>query len=127
MTSISKQKAKSRKRWAHRRGYLAEKWAELYLMLLGYRIVERRFKKPVGEIDLIVSKGKVLAAVEVKYRPSVEKALHSIGSIQQRRIRNAMKSYLAYQRKYESYDIRFDVIVITSFLSKPMHIKSAWE
>ena len=54
---------------AYRRGVFAETAAALMLRLKGYAIVARRYKTPVGEIDLVALKGKRLAFLEVKRRP----------------------------------------------------------
>ena len=53
---------------AYRHGLFAETVAALLLRLKGHRIVARRYKTPVGEIDLVALKGKRLAFVEVKRR-----------------------------------------------------------
>ncbi len=53
---------------AYRSGHAAETIAALMLRLKGHRIVARRYKTPVGEIDLVALKGKRLAFVEVKRR-----------------------------------------------------------
>jgi Uncharacterised protein family UPF0102 len=50
---------------AYRHGLLAETVAALLLRLKGHRIVARRYKTPVGEIDLVALKGQRLAFVEV--------------------------------------------------------------
>lgn len=49
---------------AYRHGLLAETIAALLLRLKGHRIIARRYKTPVGEIDLVALKGKRLAFVE---------------------------------------------------------------
>ena len=49
-------------------GLFAETVAALLLRLKGYAIVARRYKTPVGEIDLVALKGKRLAFIEVKRR-----------------------------------------------------------
>jgi putative endonuclease len=43
---------------AYRHGLLAETVAALLLRLKGHRIIARRYKTPVGEIDLVALKGK---------------------------------------------------------------------
>ena len=58
--------ADHRQRW--RQGRRAEAWAVLWLRLKGYRILARNFRVPVGEIDVIAGRGRVLALVEVKAR-----------------------------------------------------------
>jgi Uncharacterised protein family UPF0102 len=43
---------------AYRSGVLAESLVALLLRLKGHRIVARRYKTPVGEIDLVALKGR---------------------------------------------------------------------
>ncbi|MCI4462710.1 MAG: YraN family protein [Caldisericum sp.] len=43
-----------------------------YLQNNGFKIVERNFRTPFGEIDIIARKGKKLYFVEVKTRTSSE-------------------------------------------------------
>jgi putative endonuclease len=59
---------------AYRHGLLAETIAALLLRLKGHRIIARRYKTPVGEIDLVALKGKRLAFVEVKQRKTLDEA-----------------------------------------------------
>ena len=40
-------------------------------MLKGYRIVARRYRTPLGEIDLVARKGDLVAIVEVMARPTL--------------------------------------------------------
>ncbi|WP_169566982.1 YraN family protein [Sneathiella limimaris] len=105
---------------------MAETYVQYFLRLKGYRILRRRYKKPFGEIDLVVQKGNVLIAVEVKMRPDIERAKHAIGPIQQRRIRKALASFVAENPKYSAFDLRLDFIVVTSFLRLPYHLENAW-
>ena len=53
---------------ADRRGRLAELFCLWHLRCRGYRILARRYRVPSGEIDLIVRRGRVVAAIEVKAR-----------------------------------------------------------
>ncbi len=52
----------SRKR-AEKAGRRAEMLCALFLRLKGYRILATRHKSPVGEIDIIARRGKVLVGV----------------------------------------------------------------
>ena len=47
---------------AYRSGIFAESFVALLLRLKGNRIVARRYKTPVGKIDLVALKGKRLAS-----------------------------------------------------------------
>ena len=51
-------------------GELGEDLASRHLRTLGYRIVERNFRCPLGEIDCVAVKGKTLVFCEVKTRRS---------------------------------------------------------
>jgi putative endonuclease len=59
---------------AYRHGLFAETIAALLLRLKGHRIIARRYKTPVDEIDLVALKGKRLAFVEVKQRKTFDEA-----------------------------------------------------
>lgn len=50
------------------KGQLAEKIAEKFYLDLGFIVLARNFRLPLGEIDLIVRKGATLCFVEVKGR-----------------------------------------------------------
>jgi putative endonuclease len=80
---------------AYRRGLFAETIAALLLRLKGHRIVAQRFKTPVGEIDLVVIKGRRLAFIEVKRRKTAEDAAWTLPAKQRRRIVRAAQYWLA--------------------------------
>jgi putative endonuclease len=71
---------------AFRLGLTAETKAAALLLAKGYRIVARRWRSPVGEIDLVARRGRVLAFVEVKARGSHHDAAYAVTLRQQRRI-----------------------------------------
>jgi putative endonuclease len=48
-------------------GRKAERAASAYLEMRGYSILERNFRRPLTEIDIVASKGKIIYFVEVKY------------------------------------------------------------
>jgi putative endonuclease len=109
---------------SYKAGLRAEGFAAWFLRLKGYRILERRVKTPVGEIDLIAQRGKALIFVEVKSRGTMTEALESIRSRQTRRITRAAEYYLARQREIYA-EIRFDVVAL-EFPLKIKHIRSAF-
>lgn len=94
------------------RGRRAELIALLSLMVRGYRPVARNLKTPVGEIDLIMRRGRVLAVVEVKTRGSYADAAEAISPQQQARIRRATEWLLASRPDLAQLTIRFDAVLV---------------
>ena len=74
------------RREAYGRGQRAEALAAWWLRLKGYRILARGFRVAAGEIDLIARRGRLIALVEVKARPSLEEAGAAILPRQRERI-----------------------------------------
>ena len=83
------------RRAAYRHGHLAELAAAALLLLKGYRLIARRYKTPLGEIDLVVKRGRLIAFVEVKARGSFRDALEAVGPAAERRIVGAADLWLA--------------------------------
>lgn len=111
---------------AERRGRRAETLARLLLALKGWRVVATRYRTPVGEIDLIVRRGRILAMIEVKQRPSHTAALHAVQPRQRERIARAAQWFLARDgRCFADYNIRFDVVAVAPG-RWPRHIANAW-
>jgi putative endonuclease len=102
---------KERRVRAYRQGLFSEALAALTLRLKGHRIVARRYKTPVGEIDLVALKGKRLAFVEVKHRQSFEEAGFALPSRARRRIVRAAQYWLSGHPDYAGHDIGFDVVL----------------
>lgn len=109
------------RRRRHRRGQLAETVAGFYLRMKGYRILARRFKTAVGEIDLVASRGRHLAFVEVKRRKAVPDAEASITARQRTRIHRAAEVWLARNPGLRDRDISFDVVFLLPW-HWPRHI-----
>ena len=112
------------KRKAWRFGLGAELRAKWVLRLKGYRILETRFKTPVGEIDLIARKGRLLVFVEVKGR-STKITETPVTRHQMRRITNASALYMQSNETLSSFDVRYDVILIEPG-RWPTHMIDAW-
>lgn len=106
-------------------GRLAEAQAAWWLRLRGYRVLARRFRTPVGEIDLVTRRGRVLAFVEVKARPDLETALHALTPHQRRRIARAALWWLQRHPDHRDLDRRFDLVAIRP-RRLPMHLTGAW-
>lgn len=110
-----------KKRRYYRQGLIAERVARVFLLLKGYRILEERLKTPVGEIDLLVRKGRTLVIVEVKRRPSWEEGYYALRPVQQMRLRRAAEFVLTRTPGYANLNVRFDLIVMNQCLL-PKHI-----
>lgn len=105
---------------AYRRGARAERFAALLLQLKGYRILARRFATPVGEIDLIAVRGRRVAFVEVKQRPTVAECEAAITAKGRARVRRAAECWRASQARYQTYDVAFDLVFIVPW-ALPLH------
>src|SRR6185503_19668122 len=84
----------SRRRAAYLRGHAGERLAALRLMLAGYRILARRYRTKLGEIDLIARRGNVVAFIEVKRRAELVTGLEAVTPQARARIRRAAELYL---------------------------------
>jgi len=115
----------SRRRAAYRRGHAGERLAALRLLLTGYRILARRYRTKVGEIDLIARRGDVVAFIEVKRRPVLTLGLEAVTPQAQLRIRRAAELFLMRNPALAERVLRFDVMVVTPW-AWPRHIVDAW-
>lgn len=118
----------NRRMAAEKRGRRAETIAALWLRLKGYRLLARRFKTPVGEIDLIVKRGRVIAFVEVKARQNRTEALEAVSPQARARIARAAAWYLARMapETHKKAEItRFDMVLVVPG-QRPHHIPDAW-
>jgi len=110
---------------AYRHGLVAEALAALLLIAKGYRLLARRYKTPLGEIDLIARRGRLVAFVEVKARPSEAEALTSVGRMTERRIVDAADLWLAKHPDAAGLDIRYDMVLVTPW-RWPRHLADAF-
>lgn len=113
---------------SYQKGVRAEFWAAMILRLKGYKILARRYKTPVGEIDLIACKKDVVAFVEVKERACIDTALSAVTPQMRRRITRAARYFLADQCRYadNKYTLRFDLMALSGF-SSWKHLDNAWQ
>ena len=107
-------------------GVSAEGRASLFLAAKGYRTLAKRWKTPVGEIDLVVKRGNLIAFVEVKARAKLDAAAESVLPRQKKRIIAAAEAWLAAHPEHAGYDMRFDAVLIAPG-KLPRHIASAFE
>lgn len=111
---------------AFRFGLSAESRAAAFLVAKGYRILARRFRTPLGEIDIIARRRGVLVFAEVKARDNFDEAAEAIGKRQQNRIIGAAQMWLATHPEDSMRDMRFDaILVIPGRL--PRHLPAAFD
>ncbi len=116
----------SKRQRNHRRGILAEYAALAYLTLKGYRLIALRHKTHVGEIDLILRRGRQLVFVEVKARADHDSAAHAIHTKNQARVVRAAQSFLTQHPAYAHHQIRFDAMLI-AWYRWPKHLVHAFD
>src|ERR1041385_9480617 len=76
-------------------GISAESRAAAFLVAKGFRILARRWRSPLGEIDIVARRRRLLVFAEVKARPTIDEAAESVKARQRRRIAAAAEIWLA--------------------------------
>ena len=96
---------------AEQGGRRAERLAAWWLRLKGWRILAVRAKTPVGEVDLIARRGRILAFIEVKARASETEAAWALDDYRLRRVAAAAEALMPrYARAGDT--VRIDAIFI---------------
>ena len=93
----------------YRLGRYAESISVWHLRLRGYRVLDRRYRTPVGEIDIIAQRGNLIAFIEVKARRTKTLAIESITPKQRHRIRRAAGAHV------KDHHPRFAFVLNASF------------
>ena len=104
------------RRQRHARGLAAEAAAALLLRLKGYRILGRRVRTPLGEVDIIARRGQTVAFVEVKRRDAHALGLQALHPAQARRLVQAARWWLAAHPAHAEGACRFDLVTVNRFL-----------
>ena len=122
-----------RGRKAERIGRRAETLSAWVLRCKGYRILARRYRTPVGEIDIVARRGHTLVFVEIKARANVAAAAEALRPKQQARLTRAAEHFLSRLPDLvpgaasgaANFAIRFDAMLI-GHIPWPHHVKDAW-
>jgi putative endonuclease len=109
---------------AFRVGISAESRAAAFLIAKGFRILARR--SPLGEIDIVARRRRLLVFAEVKARQTIDEAAESVNVRQRRRIAAAAEIWLAANPDDSIRDIRFDAILVVPG-KIPQHIPAAFD
>jgi putative endonuclease len=117
--------ATAARRAAFRLGVSAERRAAWLLRLKGFRILAVRVKLPVGEIDLIAARGRLVVFVEVKARPDAVTAIEAVTPRARARIARAADAWIARRPRLAARARRFDMVLVTP-RRWPIHIADAF-
>ena len=104
----------------YNKGKEGESAAAAYLSSSGIKILERNFRCPLGEIDLVAKDGKTIVFVEVRDRQAdgICSPEESITIYKRRRLTRAALWYLKQRGLLDSH-ARFDVVAIRWDGEKP--------
>lgn len=122
MTARSRQDRRS----SERRGRRAEFLVALWLQLQGWKILDRRARTAMGEIDLVARRGRTLAFIEVKAHRTRDASLYALTPRQQARLLRAGSLWRARHRRYAHCQPRFDLVLAVPG-RWPRHIKGAFQ
>ncbi|HJD35500.1 MULTISPECIES: YraN family protein [unclassified Blautia] len=91
-----------------------EQAAADFLQDRGYKILERNFRCPAGEIDIIAREGEYLCFLEVKFRSEKDRGTpqEAVNGRKQRRISRAALYYMMKNGLSDTTPCRFDVVGI---------------
>ena len=94
-------------------GKKSEETAAQFLLSRGYRILERNYRTPRGELDLIALEGDTLVFVEVKARRGIRFG-EPHWAVDRRKRQHLIKASLFYlsRKRIRNRCCRFDLIVI---------------
>ena len=108
------------------RGRTGEQAACDFLEKNGYRIVERNFRKPCGEVDIIAVEGGTIAFCEVKSweRMPISGLEHALSRRKQGRIIRTSLWFLSEHPECTAFQPRFDLLFVSR--GSVEHLKNAF-
>jgi putative endonuclease len=97
----------------HELGERGEQAAEAYLRAQGMKLVARRFRTPVGELDLVLLDGDTVVFVEVKSQTSQQfnEPHERVDGAKRRKVARTAAWFL-HHRRLAMRPCRFDVVSI---------------
>ena len=111
-------------------GREGERIAENYLKEKGYRLVERNYRCPMGELDLIALDRRVIVFIEVKTRSDFRfgAPTESVHPRKQRKMIQAALYFLSRHRLH-GREARFDVVGVSLATGRPEveHVQNAFD
>ena len=117
---------------AERRGHKGEAFAAFWLRLKGWRILARRLRTPVGEIDIVAYDGRTLVFCEVKSRRTGSgRPWDSLHLRKRAQVRRMAAAYLTQTpERPRGEQLRFDAIGVvldpSGRLAELEHLEAAF-
>ena len=108
-----------------RAGQRAEQLAAEFLRAQGCEILERNYRRRLGELDLIARERGVLVIAEVRTRASAAfgGAAASVDRRKQQRIARAALQLLQQRADLARLPVRFDVLVVSGLEGARPHVE----
>lgn len=105
-------------------GKKGERKARAYLRLRGWKILEKNYKNPFGEVDIIAKKRDTVAFIEVKTRLTDGFGAPSQAVDERRKLRYISAAKYYFCGREIDCIVRFDIIEV--FRGKINHIQNAF-
>ena len=107
-------------------GTLGEAAACQALQKAGIAVLERNYRRPTGEIDVVAREGKTIVFVEVKARSSMKygRPAEAVNRAKQLRIVRTAMCYLS-EHDLSDAPVRFDVVEILP--DEVRHLRAAFD
>ena len=113
-------------------GMRAEQLAADYLEQRGYGVLARNWRRPEGELDLVVGAEGLCVFVEVRSRTGSERghALETVDARKRARVLRAARMYIEEERPQAAV-FRFDVVGVTFAVDESppelVHVEDAFQ
>lgn len=95
-----------------RKRVTGEERAVWWLRRRGWRILDRNWRRPGGEIDVVARRGDVLAFCEIKARGDGRWLMEPLRPVQARRLALMTERYLWAHPELAGLTVRIDVIAV---------------
>lgn len=116
--------ATGRRTYRQKIGQRAEDIAADYLRTQGLEILERNYRRRLGELDIIARQGNTLVIAEVRTRATDRYggAAASVNVGKQRRLIRAAAQLLQQRKNLTHLRVRFDVVAVSATDTQTPHV-----